>query len=140
MGGALSVVYFGAKEEWNKLFGRAASITRANLSSNKVAMQELAMAGDNEVLKAEWEAKYNGGSDLVLASSVQLHFIKKSWNEIYTPMLDSKPEERWWWECQCGEKVYRTNKESGKNSARRHILLYQNRNKDNIRDVGWLKI
>lgn len=141
------VVYLPARVEWNDTFKRGALIARANMGSKKskkaLAQEKLALnprpEGDNNaVAVAEWTAKFTG-QELVLLVEDD-HRIVKSWNELKQTEYSPQPEVRWFWECACGEKESRKTKDAAKQSARRHMILYQGRNKDLVKDQGWLKL
>lgn len=140
-------VYLPARQDWNETFKRAALVARANLGSTKskkvLAEEKLALnpytgpEGDDEA-KAQWEAKFTG-QELMLINKDE-HRIERSWNQLEKSEYDTHPHPRWWWECSCGEKESRKTKDASKQSAKRHLLLYSGRNKDQVKDVGWLRL
>lgn len=142
-----SVVYFPARLEWNDTFKRAALITRSNLGS-KSAKKELVQEqmalnpyegdpGDKKAM-ALWEAQFEG-KELVLADQ-NIHRIVNSWNELHQTAYDDQPKERWFWECSCGEKESRLVSEAARQAAKRHMKLYNGRNEEGVRNVGWLRM
>lgn len=141
-----SVVYFPARLEWNDTFKRAALIAKANLGSNKsqavLAEEKMALNPyigdpDDKVAMAVWESQFTG-KELMLVTK-DAHTIVKSWNALEQTPYDEFPVERWYWECACGESESRKVKEASKAAAKRHLALYKGRNKDDIREIGWLK-
>lgn len=139
IGGLGTLVYKAAPEDFNKLFARAAQIGRANLGtkSSRLGLEFQSKPIGNELAKRDWEAEYLGKKELAIANQ-EYHVIVRSWNEINDNYYDGI-EERWFWECACGEKQHRKNKEAGRNSARRHLELMGGRNEQGVRDEGWLR-
>lgn len=139
IGGLGTLVYLPARDDWNKLFQRAAQIGRANLGtkSSRMGLTFQSKPASNELAKRDWEAEYQGKKELALANQ-DFHVIVRSWNEINDNYYEGV-EERWFWECACGEKQHRKNKEAGFNSARRHLQLMGGRNEQGIRDENWLR-
>lgn len=138
VGGLGSIIYFPARKEWNLLFKRAAEIGRANLSlpSKRQNLEFKSTKELNRIAKDDWEAQYEGKKELALANEVY-HTIVRSWNEVEDNYYDGNTE-KWFWECQCGLKEFRKNKDAGRNSARRHIELMGGRDENGIRNQGWL--
>lgn len=138
VGGLGTLIYRAAKDDFDALFKRAAQITRANLGSKtaRLGLDFNHKPTSNALAVRDWEAEYTGRKELAIATG-NLHTIVRSWNEINDNYYDGV-EERWFWECACGEKQHRKNKEAGKNSARRHLELMGGRNEQGVRDEGWL--
>lgn len=134
-----ALVYIPAREEWNKLFIRAAQIGRANLGSksSRLGLEFQSKPVSNALAVRDWQAEYEGKKELAIVNK-EYHVIVRSWNEINDNYYDGV-EERWFWECACGEKQHRKNKEAGKNSARRHLELMGGRNEEGVRDENWLR-
>jgi len=139
VGGLGGLIYVKAKDDWNALFKRAAQIGRANLGtkSARLGLEFQKKPISNELAVRDWEAEYQGKKELAIANR-EFHVIVRSWNEINDNYYDGI-EERWFWECACGEKQHRKNKEAGRNSARRHLELMGGRNEEGVRDEGWLR-
>lgn len=134
-----TLIYKAAPEDWNQLFKRAAQVGRANLGSksSRLGLEFQSKPVSNELAKRDWEAEYTGKKELAIATG-NLHVIVRSWNEINDNYYEGV-EERWFWECACGEKQHRKNKEAGRNSARRHLELMGGRNEQGVRDENWLR-
>jgi hypothetical protein len=139
IGGLGALVYIPAKDDWNKLFARAAQIGRANLGSknSRLGLEFQSKPVSNQLAVRDWQAEYEGRKELALVNQ-EFHVIVRSWNEINDNYYEGV-EERWFWECACGEKQHRKNKEAGRNSARRHLELMGGRNEAGVRDEGWLR-
>jgi hypothetical protein len=139
IGGIGTLVYRASPEDWNKLFARAAQIGRANLGSksSRLGLEFQSKPISNQLAVRDWEAEYLGKKELALVNK-EYHVIVRSWNEINDNYYDGV-EERWFWECACGEKQHRKNKEAGRNSARRHLELMGGRNEQGVRDENWLR-
>lgn len=143
-GGLGTVVYKSAPDEWRKTFARAAFVTRANLAIKTgnapvEVMASINAGTPNDQAIELWEQQYTGKGEIMLVNK-DLHYISKSWNELSSPdSYSGYVNEQWWWECNCGEKEHRKNKEAAKNSARRHIQLYGGRNSEGVREQGWLR-
>lgn len=139
IGGLGALVYIPAKDDWNKLFARTAQIARANLGtkSSRLGLEFQSKPVSNELAVRDWQAEYEGKKELAIVNK-EYHVIVRSWNEINDNYYDGV-EERWYWECACGEKQHRKNKEAGKNSARRHLELMGGRNEEGVRDENWLR-
>lgn len=144
--GGVVGTFKAAPTEMSDLVKRGALIARANLGSAKsktvLAKEKLALnpyTGDKDDKQAlaAWQSQFDG-KELVLLSKDN-HRIINSWNELSENMYEDQPIERWYWECNCGEKDWRKTKEASSNAARRHQKLYGGRDDAGVKDVGWLR-
>lgn len=144
LGGATgSAIYFPARKEWNETFRRAAKTAGTNLGIGGRKNEQSSLGAPQskkeieQMFTAGWTEEFNGGSAVAVIDKNR-HVIVKSWSAI-KETYDSGQQERWHWQCSCGETDSHVVKQTATYHAIRHVTLWQGRDEKGVKENNWHK-